>query len=161
MDLVVRTEYGAVRGTVDGEISAFKGIPYAAPLDGPRRFQAPVAPERWDGVRDASAYSASVPQPAIMPGVPALWNPGDGTDCLTLNVWTPDLGGGLPVMVWIHGGAFLGGATDSPAYDGSRLASGGVVVVTVNYRVGYEGFGWVQDAPANRGILDQLAALRC
>ncbi|MGW5649470.1 carboxylesterase/lipase family protein [Saccharopolyspora sp. NPDC003752] len=160
MDLVVRTEHGAVRGTVDGEISAFKGIPYAAPLDGPRRFQAPVAPERWDGARDASAFSASVPQPTIMPGVPSLWNPGDGTDSLSLNVWTPDLGGGLPVMVWIHGGAFLGGTTDSPAYDGSRLASGGVVVVTVNYRVGYEGFGWVADAPANRGILDQLAALR-
>jgi para-nitrobenzyl esterase len=159
MDLVVRTEHGAVRGTADGELSVFKGIPYAAPLDGPRRFQAPVIPERWEGVRDTSAYSASVPQPALIPGVPAPWNPGDSADCLSLNVWTPDRGGGLPVMVWIHGGAFLGGSSDSRSYDGSALARSGVVVVTVNYRVGYEGFGWVQDAPANRGILDQLAAL--
>ncbi|MCI2417585.1 carboxylesterase family protein [Saccharopolyspora sp. K220] len=160
MDLVVRTEYGAVRGAADGEVSVFKGIPYAAPLDGPRRFQAPVAPQRWEGVRDASAFSASVPQPAMGLGLPSLWQPGDSTDCLSVNVWTPDRGGGLPVMVWIHGGAFMAGGSDSPAYDGSLLASSGVVVVTVNYRVGYEGFGWVSDAPANRGILDQLAALR-
>ncbi|RKT87731.1 para-nitrobenzyl esterase [Saccharopolyspora antimicrobica] len=158
MDLVVRTERGAVRGTAGGELCLFKGIPYAAPLDGPRRFQAPEAPERWEGERDASEFSASVPQPPILPGLPSSWNPGDSAESLTVNVWTPDLGGGLPVLVWIHGGAFLGGS--SSEYDPARLAQAGVVVVTVNYRVGYEGFGWVADAPANRGILDQLAALR-
>ncbi|MGP4017170.1 carboxylesterase/lipase family protein [Saccharopolyspora sp. 5N708] len=160
MDLVVRTEYGAVRGSADGEVSVFKGIPYAAPLDGPRRFQTPVVPDSWDGVRDASAFSASVPQPPMGLDLPSPWQPGDSTDCLSVNVWTPDRGGGLPVMVWIHGGAFLAGSSGATSYDGSRLASSGVVVVTVNYRVGYEGFGWVSDAPANRGILDQLAALR-
>nr|WP_179722907.1 carboxylesterase family protein [Saccharopolyspora hordei] len=158
MDLVVRTESGAVRGAAAGGVSVFKGIPYAASLDGPRRFQAPQAPEPWEGVRDALEFSASVPQPGIMPDLPSAWNPGDSTESLTLNVWTPDLGGGLPVLVWIHGGAFLGGT--SASFDASTLAQGGAVVVTVNYRVGYEGFGWVQDAPNNRGILDQLAALR-
>ncbi|WP_242181927.1 carboxylesterase/lipase family protein [Saccharopolyspora soli] len=160
MDLLVRTGNGAVRGTTSGGVFVFKGIPYAAPLDGPRRFQAPVAPDSWDGVRDASASSASVPQPAMVPGIPSPWQPGDSTDCLSVNVSTPDLGGGLPVMVWIHGGTYLGGTSDSPTFDGSLLASSGVVLVTVNYRVGYEGFGWVSDAPANRGVLDQLAALR-
>ncbi|MEV0055318.1 carboxylesterase family protein [Saccharopolyspora shandongensis] len=160
MDLVVRAGDGAVRGSAVNNSYVFKGIPYAAPLDGPRRFRAPEPSEPWDGVRDASAFSASVPQLAMAPGVPSPWNPGDGTDCLTQNVWTPDLDGGLPVLVWIHGGVYMAGTSDSPAFDGARLASTGVVVVTVNYRVGYEGFGWVQDAPANRGILDQLAALR-
>ncbi|MEB3371544.1 carboxylesterase/lipase family protein [Saccharopolyspora mangrovi] len=160
MDLIVRTEHGAVRGSEDGDVMAFKGIPYAAPLDGPRRFQAPASPPRWDGLRDASAYSASVPQAAMTDALPSCWQPGDSTDCLTVNVWTPDRGGHLPVMVWFHGGGFLGGTASADGFDGATLARGGVVVVTVNYRVGYEGFGWVEDAPANRGILDQLAALR-
>ncbi|RRO18983.1 carboxylesterase/lipase family protein [Saccharopolyspora rhizosphaerae] len=159
VDLVVRTEHGAVRGTTDGDVMVFKGIPYAAPLDGARRFQAPIAPPRWDGLRDATQYSAPVPQ-APIPPLPAVWRPGDATDCLTVNVWTPDRGGHLPVMVWLHGGAFLGGTGGTDGFNGATLAREGVVVVTVNYRVGYEGFGWVDDAPANRGILDQLAALR-
>ncbi|GAB3678450.1 carboxylesterase family protein [Saccharopolyspora tripterygii] len=160
MDPTVRTRNGSLRGITSGGALVFKGIPYAAPLDGPRRFQAPVAPESWDGVRDASAFSASVPQPAVVPGLPPVWQPGDSTDCLTLNVTTPDLGGGLPVMVWITGGGYLAGTSALPSYDASLLARSGAVVVTVNYRVGYEGFGWVADAPANRGILDLRAALR-
>lgn len=160
MDLLVRTRNGAVRGAASGGVFVFRGIPYAAPLDGPRRFQAPVAPDSWDGVRDASAFSASVPQAAVVPGVPSPWKPGDSTDCLSVNVTTPDLGGGLPVMVWIHGGGYMAGTSAGSTYDGSLLAGSGVVLVTVNYRVGYEGFGWVSNAPANRGILDQLAALR-
>ncbi|TWF96221.1 para-nitrobenzyl esterase [Saccharopolyspora dendranthemae] len=159
MDLIVRTEHGAVRGTTDDGVMAFKGIPYAASLDGPRRFRAPVPPQRWDGLRDASQYSASVPQASVEP-MPSPWKAGDSTDCLTVNVWTPDRGGHLPVMVWFHGGAFLGGTASTDGFNGVNLAGSGVVVVTVNYRVGYEGFGWVEDAPANRGILDQLAALR-
>lgn len=155
----VRTESGVVSGTTDGEISVFKGIPYAAPLDGARRFQEPVAPEPWQGVRAASACTASVPQTAL-PGTPAPWSPSDSTESLSVNVWSPDLGGGLPVMVWIHGGAYLGGTSAAPEFDAGRLAGEGVVVVTLNYRVGFEGFGWVADAPPNRGILDQLSALR-
>ncbi|KAA5838355.1 carboxylesterase/lipase family protein [Saccharopolyspora hirsuta] len=160
MDLVVATRSGAVRGVSADDVNVFKGIPYAAPLDGARRFQAPAAPEPWEGVREATAFSASVPQTTLVPGAPPVWTPGADTDCLSLNVWSPDLGARLPVMVWIHGGVYIGGTSDSPAFDGTRLAKDGVVVVTVNYRVGYEGFGWVADAPANRGILDQLAALR-
>ncbi|GAA2350386.1 carboxylesterase family protein [Saccharopolyspora halophila] len=159
MDRVVRTEHGAVQGSSDGEVLSFKGIPYAASLEGPRRFQAPAAPRRWDGLRDATRPSASVPQPAMMPGLRPSWQPGDDPDCLTVNVWTPDRGGHLPVLVWFHGGAYLAGSSSDSGYDGTNLAKAGVVVVTVNYRVGYEGFGWVEDAPSNRGILDQLAAL--
>ncbi len=83
----------------------------------------------------------------------------DGDDWLTVNVWSPDPSGGLPVMVWIQGGAYTFGMSGLPEYDGSNLAHGGVVVVTFNYRVGLEGFGYVDGAPANRGLLDQVAAL--
>lgn len=90
---------------------------------------------------------------------------GDTSDgsggCLTLNVWSPDLGAaGLPVMVWIHGGAYLQGSSANPDYDGSTVAASGVVVVSMNYRVGVEGFAHIVGAPDNRGILDQAAALR-
>ncbi len=157
---VVRTTSGAVRGRSTGDVDVFRGIPYAAPLDGPRRFRAPAPPEPWDGVREASSFSASVPQPEPLPGMPRLWKPGDDTDCLTVNVWTPDRGARLPVMVWLYGGALISGGSAMRDYDGAVLARSGVVVVTLNYRVGYEGFGWVDDAPANRGTLDQIAALR-
>jgi para-nitrobenzyl esterase len=80
-------------------------------------------------------------------------------DCLTLNVWSPDLSGHLPVMVWIYGGAYLVGSADQPVYDASNLAHEGVVVVTLNYRVGVEGFASLDGAPENRGLLDQVAAL--
>ncbi|MEB3371540.1 carboxylesterase/lipase family protein [Saccharopolyspora mangrovi] len=160
MHSVVRTQCGAVRGTADGDVQVFKGIPFAAPLDGPRRFQAPAEPESWDGERDATRYSAAVPQPLMAEGLPPSWHPGDDTDSLTVNVWTPVPGANLPVMVWFHGGAYLAGSPSEGSYEGARLAGSGVVVVTAGYRVGYEGFGWVDDAPANRGILDQLAALR-
>lgn len=81
-----------------------------------------------------------------------------GTDCLNLNVWTPG-GSGLPVLVWIHGGAFRNGSNASPGYDGTAFARDGVVVVSINYRLGVQGFGVVDDAPSNRGLLDQIAAL--
>ncbi|MDT3397700.1 carboxylesterase family protein [Streptomyces sp. B1866] len=161
-DPTARTAYGAVRGRTDSDgVSSFKGVPYAAPLEGPARFQAPAPPERWDGTREADRFSADVPQVALLSGTPSAWRPGDGADCLSVNVWTPDAsGGGLPVMVWVHGGAFIGGTARQPLYDGTHLARAGVVVVTLNYRVGFEGFGLLPDAPDNRGLLDQLAALR-
>jgi para-nitrobenzyl esterase len=160
MDPIVRTTHGTVRGGTDNGVSVFTGIPYAAPLDGIRRFQAPVPPEAWEGTRDAVAFSADPPQGSL-PGMPSPWRPGDDAGCLTVNVWTPDPGGsGLPVMVWIYGGAFLIGTSRQAEYDGANLALGGVVVVTFNYRVGFEGFGWLPGAPHNRAFLDQLAALR-
>ncbi|MFE0626306.1 carboxylesterase/lipase family protein [Streptomyces sp. NPDC058864] len=158
-DIIVQTIQGAVRGVMDKGVSVFKGVPYAAPIDGPRRFQAPGRPQPWDGIRDATAFSASPPQ-AQMPPLPALWQPGDDADCLTVNVWTPDPGaGGLPVMVWIYGGAFIFGSASQPEFDGENLARSGVVLVTFNYRTGFEGLGWLPDAPRNRALLDQLAAL--
>jgi para-nitrobenzyl esterase len=161
MQSVVRTSHGAVAGATGNGVSVFKGIPYAAPLDGVRRFRAPEPPQAWDGTRDALAFSADPPQAPMRPGLPSPWHPGDSTDCLAVNVWTPDPGAsGLPVMVWIYGGAFVLGTASQPEYDGANLAQAGVVVVTLNYRVGFEGFGWLPDAPQNRAFLDQLAALR-
>ncbi|MDI2032296.1 carboxylesterase family protein [Saccharopolyspora sp. TS4A08] len=157
MSEVVSTESGAVRGVSAAGVTAFRGVPYAGPLLGPRRFQAPTPAPRWDGVREAREFGAWVPQPAH----PAIPMPVADPDCLTVNVWTPQTGGGdLPVMVWLHGGGFYAGSAASPAFDGTSFAQAGVVFVSVNYRVGYEGFGWVADAPCNRGVLDQLAALR-
>lgn len=160
MDPIVKTTYGSVRGSTENDLAVFKGIPFAAPLDGPRRFQAPVPPQKWDGVRPATSFSAAVPQPSRWPGMPKTWQPQDSTDCLTVNVWTPNPAARLPVLVWIYGGAFVSGAGSLPQYDGSTLARAGVVVVTLNYRVGFEGFGWLPGTPANRAYLDQLCALR-
>ncbi len=84
----------------------------------------------------------------------------EGDDWLTVNIWSSELGGSLPVMVWIQGGAYAFGTSGLPEYDGGNLAHGGVVLVTFNYRVGLEGFGYVPGTPANRGLLDQVAALK-
>ncbi len=160
MDPIVCTTGGKVGGLVrDGAVS-FKGIPFAAAPDGPLRFRPPAPPAAWDGVRDATAFGTAPPQLAPAPGAPAAWRPGDGLDCLTLNVWTPDLGAtGLPVMVWIYGGAWKIGSSGMPGYEATKLARAGVVVVTFNYRLGFEGFGHLPGVPDNRGLRDQLAAL--
>jgi para-nitrobenzyl esterase len=170
--VVVRTGSGAVEGVSGAGVAAFLGIPYAAPLHGALRFRAPLPAPRWDGVREAREFGAWVPQQEIPRAVsgPTTGELPDvrgeaGLECLTLNVWTPhsgdgDVGDALPVLVWLHGGGFVGGSANTPGFDGTILARAGVVFVSVNYRVGYEGFGWVQDAPWNRGVLDQLAALR-
>ncbi len=163
MDTVVRTRQGAVRGSVVEGIVAFKGIAYAAAPFGPRRFRPPQLVESWDGVRDALTYGATVPKPPYFPPfdkiLPESANP--GADCLNLNVWTPDPGGsGLPVMVWIHGGAFRNGTGMIPTYDGTHFARDGVVCVTINYRLGIEGFLYLGEGTANLGLLDQIAALQ-
>jgi para-nitrobenzyl esterase len=156
----VKTAAGAVRGASDGTTAAFKGIPFAAPPFGADRLRAPRPAEPWDGVRDAVAFGPRPPQSGAEFGMPS-WTPDEGLDCLTVNVWTPDPGGsGLPVMVWLYGGAYMAGFSGQPDYDGALLAGAGAVVVTFNYRVGFEGFGAVSGAPANRGLLDQVAALR-
>lgn len=165
MDAVtVPTTHGTLRGRVRGGVAAFLGIPYAAPPFGPRRMRPPRPPEPWTGERDATAYGPSVPQPGYLPAMAGLFaeagNPGE--DCLNLNVWTPApgrTGGRLPVMVWIHGGAFRNGAGSLPTYDGTPFAADGVVCVTLNYRLGAEGFLLLPDGTANLGLLDQIAAL--
>jgi para-nitrobenzyl esterase len=161
-NLVVSTPQGQVRGQVTDGVAAFKGIPYAAPPFGPNRFLAPQPPRSWDGVRDALEYGRVPPQPPYAPPFDRLL--GDqglpGEDCLNLSVWTPDPSThGLPVMVWIHGGAFLRGSGALPTYDGSRFARDGVVCITINYRLGADGFLYLGDGIANRGLLDQVAAL--
>ncbi|MFJ9540978.1 carboxylesterase/lipase family protein [Streptomyces sp. NPDC101225] len=162
-DPVVNTPYGAVRGRYEHGIAVFRGVPYAAPPFGPRRFRPPVPPEPWDGVRDAGSFGPTAPKPPYSESFATYLSdpvvPGD--DCLNLNVWTPQPGPGarLPVLVWLHGGALTRGSSAVPVYDGQAFARDGVVLVSVNYRLGVEGYGLFPDAPANPGLRDQLAAL--
>lgn len=158
--MVARTDLGAVRGfDVDG-LAVFRGIPYAAAPEGELRFRPSVPAEAWDGVRDATGFGTPPPQLPPLPTVPAIWKAGDGLDCLNVNVWTPDPGGsGLPVMVWFYGGAWRVGSSSMPHYDAARIARAGVVVVTFDYRTGFEGFGHLPGVPDNRGLHDQIAAL--
>ena len=162
MQTVVRTRQGAVQGSAAGGVAAFKGIPYAAPPFGPNRFQPPRPAEPWQGVRTALSYGPTAPKAPYFPPldvlIPEVNIPGE--DCLNLNIWSPDLGQArLPVMVWIHGGAFLNGSGSWPTCDGTRFARDGVVCVTINYRLGADGFLCLGDGIANLGLLDQIAAL--
>jgi para-nitrobenzyl esterase len=154
----VSTSAGRVRGRVEHGNAVFRGIPFAQPPLGALRFQAPRAVPSWDGVRDASDFGPPCPQvsspedPAPRPDTTGEW--------LTVNVWTPDPAARtLPVMVWIHGGAYLFGSA-GPGYDGTAFANAGTVFVSCNYRLGMEGFAQIPGAPANRGLLDAIAALR-
>ncbi|MUL78504.1 carboxylesterase/lipase family protein [Mycolicibacterium sp. CBMA 226] len=156
-DPLVRTGAGVVRGRQEGAVAVFRGIPYALPPTGPRRFHAPEAAGPWEGVCDAVRFGPTAPQLNSIADSDADFDPG----WLTLNVWSPDPGAArLPVMVWIHGGRYLEDSTANPHYDGTNLAGSGVVLVSVNYRVGAEGFAAIAGAPHNRGLLDQIAALR-
>jgi para-nitrobenzyl esterase len=160
---VVQTRKGHVRGEVVDGIHVFKGIPYAAPPFGADHLQTPRPVEPWAGVRDALTWGAEPPQPRMPPGAEGagdlVYDPATpGEDCLNLNIWTPDPSAiGLPVFVWIPGGMFE--VCSAAAYDGRRFARDGVVCVTINYRVGVEGFLFTADGVPNRGLLDQLAAL--
>jgi para-nitrobenzyl esterase len=162
MGPTVTTTHGKVRGQVRDGVTSFLGIPYAASPTGPLRFRAPASPPAWDGIREADRLGATPPKPDYPPPFDVLLPepsiPGD--DWLTVNVWTPDPGAaGLPVMVWIHGGAFANGNSAIPIYDGQAFARDGVVMVSLNYRLGVDGFALLPDVPANRGLLDQIAAL--
>ncbi len=163
MDPIVSTTNGEVRGRIVDGVATFLGIPYAAAPFGRHRFRAPAPVERWEGVRDALEFGPTPPKMPYAPPMDRLLPdpsiPGD--ECLNLNVWTPDpAAGGLPVMVWIYGGSMRNGSSCIPVYDGHNFARDGVVLVSFNYRLGVEGFGLFRDAPANRGLLDVLAALR-
>jgi len=161
------------QGELAGEVStmgplAFKGIPYAAPPLGNLRWREPQPPPSWAGVRDAAKFSPA----CIQPESPIMRIPSSAMseDCLYLNVWTPSLkpAESAPVMVFIHGGSFITGAGSQPMYDGSNLAARGVVIVTINYRLGVFGFLAHPDLTAesprhtsgNYALLDQMAALR-
>ena len=163
MDPVIETRRGKLRGRRSDGATAFKGVPYAAPPFGANRLRPPRPVDPWDGVRDALTFGPKSPQvpypPGIAEAIPELV--GSGEDCLTLNIWTPEVGAaGRPVMVWIPGGMFEFHATGATAfYDGSRFARDGVVCVTINYRVGAEGFLYLGDGIANLGLFDQIAAL--
>ncbi len=163
------TDLGPVVGTtsdVDG-VRAFLAIPFAAPPTGDNRWRAPQPHPGWDDPLDATEPGASCPQPADSLFNQLLVIPDSDEDCLTLNVWSPDDADGLPVMVWIHGGGLSTGSAHQPYYIGDQLADTGIVVVSMNYRLGTLGFlgtdeladegaesGW-----ANYGLADQTAAL--
>ena len=161
---IVQTAQGGVRGFWDDGVAIFRGIPYAEPPIGKRRFRPPVRRGRWEGMRDATRFGQIASQTDESPldakslpkGVP------QGDDCLNLNVWTPTLeNASLPVLFWIHGGSFMWGSGSAPGYDGSRFARNGVVVVTINYRLNAAGFLYVDGRPGAGcfGLLDQIAAL--
>jgi para-nitrobenzyl esterase len=170
----VRTDLGVLKGVTAGDVVSFKGVPFAAPPVGALRWRPPAPAAAWSGVRDADRYGAVCMQkPSKDNGV------GQGPaseDCLTLNVFAPATAEAhgprtkrLPVMVWIHGGGFTSGSATADLYDGSALARQGVVVVTVNYRLGRFGFfahpALTAEASgktdlANYGLMDQVAALK-
>ena len=160
---------GAVRGRAEAGISSFKGIPYAAPPVGVRRWRPPAPAAAWSGVRDAGQFGAACIQPT--PGARSIYSSDLGTtseDCLTLNIWTASTAGKAPVIVWIHGGALVTGSSKETLYDGSALAAAGVTVVSINYRLGVLGYLAHPDLSAespvgvsgNYGLLDQVAALQ-
>jgi len=159
---VVRTASGPVRGRNAAGIAVFLGIPFAEPPVGDLRLAAPHPARAWDGTREATAFGPPPPQSAYAVTPAPAPAPGtDPDDWLTVNVFTPDPGAaGLPVMVWIYGGAYRAGSSSLPGYDGTPFAQQNVVLVTFNHRVGVEGYAHLPGVPANRGLLDQVAALR-
>ncbi len=158
----------AVPGADSAGVRVFRGIPFAAPPVGPQRWQPPTPPIPWQGVRPVDAFGGNAMQKAIYGDIDQTI-PGVSEDCLFLNVWTPAESGAerLPVLFWIHGGAFVVGHGAEPRYDGGHLAARGIVVVTSNYRLGAFGFlahpeltaESPQGASGNYGLLDQIAAL--
>ncbi len=169
MTVTIQTVSGKVAGVRDDGMEIFRGVPFARPPLGELRFRAPVPPEHWEGVRDASEFGGSAPQGTIeLDVLPGMDVGPQSEDCLYLNVYTPAADdAGRPVLVWIHGGGFVIGSGSQVLYDGAPLARrGDVVVVTVNYRLGALGFLHLADlcgeaigTNPNAGILDQVVAL--
>jgi para-nitrobenzyl esterase len=166
---LVHAPAGALRGTAEDGLNVFRGIPYAEPPVGTRRWRAPIPKASWTGVRDATSFGPACFQPeGKLNNVYANKPMPMSEDCLSLNIWAPEHARGAPVFFWIYGGALWGGASRDPLYDGSRLAKRGVVVVSINYRLGP--LGWLAhpelsaESPdhvsGNYGLLDQIEALR-
>lgn len=155
---------GVLEGTKQGEVNHFLGVPYASPPVGDLRFAAPAPVKRWTGVRQAREAGpnaphrvSSMPRVDLRPVIGAGWVKGD--DYLTLNVWARTDANDLPVMVWVHGGGLVSGSKDASVHNGARLAKAGVVSVSVNYRLGTEGFAPIPGGTTNIGLRDVLAAL--
>ena len=133
----VRTASGIVRGVTEGDVSSFKGIPFAATTAGPNRWRTPQPLHPWPGIRDASKFGADCAQVAFRPGAVSM-SPTSSEDCLFLNLWRPANAAPaakLPVMVWIFGGGFVFGSGAQPSYSGVEFAKQGVILITFNYRV--------------------------
>ena len=166
---VVDAPAGRVSGRTDGDLRVFKGIPYAAPPVGALRWRPPAPVARWKGTHTATDFGPACIQPQGGPA--SVYSPAApipvSEDCLTLNIWTPAHATKAPVFFWIHGGALLTGSSREPVYDGKRMAARGVIVVSINYRLGV--LGWLAHAglgaespgglSGNYGLLDQIAAL--
>ncbi|NAZ37954.1 carboxylesterase/lipase family protein [Rubellimicrobium sp. CFH 75288] len=161
---IVQTVDGLVEGVAAGGVESFLGLPYAAPPVGERRWRGPQPPEPWDDVRPAAAYGPDCmqqpdPSDVAPPGV------APSEDCLYLNLWRPEGARGLPVLVWIHGGAYVNGGASPGLYDGTALAREGLVVVSFNYRLGRFGFFahpalLAEGETGNFAYQDMVAALR-
>src|ERR1700728_1442472 len=169
--LVVKTDQGKVQGkmSADGKARDFLGIPFAAPPVGPLRWRPPQPAAKWHGVRQATNFGSRCMQQTHYDDM-VFRDPGESEDCLTLNVWAPAQKSKtkLPVMVWIFGGGFAGGGTSEPRQDGEHLSRKGVLVVSMNYRLGVFGFFATSElaaedphhAAGNYGLLDQTAAMQ-
>ncbi len=161
---VVDAPAGQLRGTAEGNIRVFRGVPYARPPVGDLRWRPTEPLSTWGGVRDATRFGAACMQPPS----PFYDHAAMSEDCLFLNVWAPEAAKDAPVMVWIHGGSLVSGAGSDPVTDGAKLAEQGVVVVSINYRLG--ALGWLahpalsaespQHVSGNYGLMDQVQALR-
>lgn len=177
MTTTVKTKLGEIEGVLseDGKTAIFKGIPYAKPPVGELRFKRPEPVSPWSGKLDATEFGARCPQ-ADMAGMPLYGKefydvklPKESEDCLYLNIWTPEKNeGGLPVLFWIHGGAFMNGFGSEKEFDGEGFAKKGVILVTINYRLNAFGFFAHPDlerenpegVSGNYGCLDQICALK-
>lgn len=170
VSLVANTPSGALQGEFEDGVTVYRGIPFALPPIGERRWAPPEPFPDWEGVRQATDFGPACPQPASRPGSIYHWKlPSVSEDCLSLNVWVPEGAENAPVFVWIHGGSLVSGTGSQDMYDGARLArETGLVVVTVNYRLGVLGYlahpelsaESSQGISGNYGLMDQVAALQ-
>ena len=158
---------GVAVGQAQGDLRVFKGLPYAQPPVGSLRWTAPKALPRWSGARDAGQFGPACWQPKSKGNIYVDPPAAMSEDCLSLNIWSPKTAKKLPVLLWIHGGSLVGGASSESLFDGSRLAERGLVVVSINYRLGVFGYmahpGLSAESPeglsGNYGLLDQIQAL--
>ena len=168
-DPIVSAPAGSIEGRMEGEMRVFKGIPYALPPTGQARWRPPSPAPQWAGIKKTTEFGPVCFQPPSPPASIYAWIPAPmSEDCLTLNIWAPTGARKAPVFFWIHGGALVSGSGSDALYDGTRLAEQGILVVSINYRLGV--FGWLahpelsQESAlgisGNYGLLDQIEALK-